>query len=79
MTMVESDIKIKTSDPDAEESDDGFSHIVRKDDVARGYVEGVPIKALCGRVFVPSKDPESLPTCAICLRAHSQLGRSSAN
>jgi hypothetical protein len=32
-----------------------------------GRLNGTPVKALCGHVFVPSRDPESLPTCQKCL------------
>lgn len=29
---------------------------------------GKPVTALCGRVFVPTRDPERLPLCPDCKR-----------
>jgi hypothetical protein len=45
---------------------DRFAHYVRQDDAMRGYVEGRPVRALCGKVWVPSRDPERYPLCPTC-------------
>jgi hypothetical protein len=45
---------------------DRFSHYCRKDDVARAYVTGEAITALCGKKWVPTRDPESYPICPTC-------------
>lgn len=29
-------------------------------------IEGTPIEALCGHVWVPSRDPKQLPVCQRC-------------
>ena len=29
-------------------------------------LNGTPVKALCGHVFVPSRDPRAVPSCAAC-------------
>jgi len=50
---------------DTGDSDD-LAHIVMKDDQMRGYVAGEAIEALCGRVFVPSRDYQRLPLCKAC-------------
>jgi Protein of unknown function (DUF3039) len=34
--------------------------------VLQARIEGTPITALCGHVFVPQRDPKSLPICPIC-------------
>ncbi|MCX7621109.1 MAG: DUF3039 domain-containing protein [Acidimicrobiales bacterium] len=46
---------------------DRFSHIVKKDDQMRGYVLGEAVTALCGKRWVPSRDPEKYPVCPTCL------------
>ena len=51
-----------TSDGDG----DGLAHIVTKDDQMKGYVTGAPIRALCGKVWVPSRDYQGLPVCPAC-------------
>jgi len=59
-TLGQTDSRTDTGD-----SDD-LAHIVMKDDQMRGYVAGEAIAALCGRVFVPSRDYEGLPVCEAC-------------
>ena len=53
----------KTSDGDS----DAVAHIVPKDQQMRGYVGGEPIRALCGKVWVPSRDYHGLPICQACV------------
>jgi Protein of unknown function (DUF3039) len=54
------------------ESDD-VAHIVMKSDQMRGYAAGEAIKALCGKVFVPSRDYEGLPVCQKCANERDRL------
>ena len=56
----------QVSDPDLEQGDPREAHIVRKGGVTEAYVLGTPLEALCGKVFVPSRDPKSLPVCEMC-------------
>jgi hypothetical protein len=50
--------------------DDGdherFSHYVSKDKLTEAMVEGTPVVALCGKVWVPSRDPQRYPVCPEC-------------
>ena len=43
-----------------------FSHYVRKDAIARAAVEGTPAIALCGKKWVPNRDPRNFPVCPEC-------------
>lgn len=43
-----------------------FSHYVPKDKLMAAMVEGTPVRALCGKVWVPSRDPQKFPTCPEC-------------
>ena len=53
--------------PVSEDGDhDRFAHIVRKDDQMKGYVMGEAVTALCGKVWVPSRDPDRYPVCPAC-------------
>ncbi|MFT4744946.1 MAG: hypothetical protein ACI9AD_000794 [Nitriliruptoraceae bacterium] len=45
---------------------DRFAHYVRKVDLMKAYVEGDAIIALCGKEWVPSRDPEKFPVCPSC-------------
>ncbi len=50
--------------------DDGdaerFSHYVPKDKLTEAMVMGTPVIALCGKVWVPSRDPQKFPVCPEC-------------
>lgn len=51
-----------------EGDEDAVAHIVTKDQQIKGYYEGKPIRALCGKVWVPSRDYQGLPVCRACAR-----------
>lgn len=61
------------------DDDDIVAHWARKADIARGAIEGTPVKALCGKLFVPMRDPERYRTCPECQRIYEQRGARSAN
>jgi hypothetical protein len=43
-----------------------FSHYVPKDTLTEAMVMGTPCVALCGKVWVPSRDPQRFPVCPEC-------------
>jgi len=43
-----------------------FSHYVPKDKLMDAMVNGTPVVALCGKVWVPTRDPERFPVCPEC-------------
>ena len=43
-----------------------FAHYVEKDQAAEAYIMGTPVIALCGKIWVPSRDPEKFPICPTC-------------
>lgn len=45
---------------------DKFSHYARKDKLTEAMVMGTPVVALCGKVWVPSRDPQKYPVCPEC-------------
>ena len=42
------------------------SHYVRKEKIVESAVLGTPVIALCGKVWVPGRDPEKFPICPTC-------------
>ena len=34
---------------------------------------GTPVKALCGKVWIPNRDPSSFPICPDCQDIHAKL------
>jgi hypothetical protein len=45
---------------------DRFSHYAPRDQLTEAMVMGTPVKALCGKVWVPSRDPQRYPVCPTC-------------
>ncbi|WP_349828810.1 DUF3039 domain-containing protein [Brevibacterium litoralis] len=43
-----------------------FSHYAPKDKIMEAMVMGTPVVALCGKVWIPSRDPERFPVCPRC-------------
>lgn len=55
------------SQPQAEEGDhERFAHYVKKDKILASAVMGEPVIALCGKVWVPNRDPSRFPVCPTC-------------
>ena len=52
-----------------------FSHYVPADTLTEAMVLGTPVVALCGKVWVPSRDPERFPTCPECQEIWESLSK----
>jgi hypothetical protein len=50
-----------------------FSHYVKKDRIIQSAVMGSAVVALCGKVWVPSRDPEKFPVCPDCKKIYEKL------
>lgn len=70
VSTLEPEVDVRPTTDDGDH--DRFAHICKKEDVARAYVTGEAIEALCGKKWVPSRDPEAYPVCEMCKEA---LGR----
>ncbi len=57
-------------DERTEQLEDGdherFSHYVAKRKLTKAMVFGSPVVALCGKVWVPSRNPDKYPVCPEC-------------
>ena len=52
---------------------DRFAHYVRKADIVRANVEGVAVVALCGKKWIPNRDPSRYLVCPTCKEIRSRL------
>lgn len=50
-----------------------FKHFVPKDKLTEAIINGTPVVALCGKVWVPSRDPERFPMCPSCQEIWDEL------
>ena len=72
-TLVQQPSTTTLTDEETETEDGPVAHIVktkRGEDAAakvlQARIEGTPLEALCGHVWVPSRDPKQLPVCERC-------------
>jgi Protein of unknown function (DUF3039) len=68
-TLTEERPQVSHGDGDHER----FAHYVDKDKIVESAVTGVPVVALCGKVWVPSRDPQRYPVCPTCKEIYDQL------
>lgn len=54
-----------------DEDDDRYAHYVRKDKIVESAVTGLPVTALCGKTWQPSRDPSGHPVCPVCAELHA--------
>jgi hypothetical protein len=52
---------------------DRYSHYVKKDKILSSALSGKPVIALCGKVWVPGRDPEKFPVCPSCKDIYEKL------
>jgi DUF3039 family protein len=50
-----------------------FSHYVRKEKILESALSGEPVTALCGKVWVPGRDPKKFPVCPTCKEIYEGL------
>lgn len=65
-TIPQTDEELQTGEP-------AMAHIVKTEPgetaaakILEARIYGTPIEALCGHVWVPSRDPKQLPLCQKC-------------
>lgn len=58
-------------------SDDGdherFSHYAPADEITVALIEGTPVVSLCGKVWVPHRDPQKYAVCPTCKEIYEGL------
>lgn len=59
---------VTTPRPDFREpgDDDKFAHYVDKNELMEATINGTPIQALCGKMWVPTRDALKFPVCPEC-------------
>jgi len=68
--------------PELREDDGGhdrYSHYVKKEKIVESAVTGKAVRALCGKKWIPSRDPEKYPVCPACKEIYDGLPRNSSD
>lgn len=70
-TIIEVDSETKTYNGSGDH--DVFAHYVDKVEMTRALIEGTPVIALCGKKWVPHRDPNKYPVCPTCKELFASL------
>lgn len=63
------DVNVAHDDGDHER----LSHYVSKAALEKAIFDGIPTLALCGKLWLPSKDPQRFPVCPECKDVYEQM------
>lgn len=69
MTDEQTKTRIWTEDGDHER----YAHYAPADEVTEALIMGTPVVALCGKVWVPHRDPDKYPVCPTCREMYEGL------
>jgi hypothetical protein len=69
--LPESDTRPDLSHGDGDH--ERFAHYVQKDKIMESAVSGTPVIALCGKVWVPNRDPKKYPVCPECKEIYESM------
>ncbi|MEU6882631.1 DUF3039 domain-containing protein [Streptomyces sp. NPDC046712] len=69
-TLVEPTPQVSHGDGDHER----YAHYVQKDKIMASALDGTPVVALCGKVWVPGRDPKKYPVCPMCKEIYESMG-----
>ena len=50
-----------------------YSHYVLKEKIVESAVTGKSVRALCGKKWIPGRDPMKFPICPICKEIHEGI------
>lgn len=52
---------------------DKFSHYVPKNKIMESAVTGKPVRALCGKKWLPNSNPDRFPVCPTCKAIYEKM------
>lgn len=69
LTQQDSKTRAWTDDGDHER----YAHYAPADEVTYALIEGTPVVAICGKVWIPFRDPQKYPICPTCKEIYEGL------
>lgn len=73
-TTLDRELEELLNQEQLEEGDhERFSHYVPKDKIVESALTGKPVRALCGKLWTPGRDPEKFPVCPTCKEIYEKL------
>ena len=75
-TQADTDTLTRPVEQDEDGDHDRFAHYIKKEKIVESAVTGKAVRALCGKKWVPSRDPQKFPICPICKEIYEGLKES---
>jgi hypothetical protein len=50
-----------------------FSHYADKNKIMESALTGKPVRAICGKMWIPGRDPQKFPVCPTCKEIYETL------
>lgn len=66
-------VEEQTDEMLTESGEPRYAHYADSTSVTEGYITGKAVLAVCGKLFVPSRDPKKFPVCPICKKVVEAL------
>ena len=74
LDVLDRELENLLEDENVDEGDhDKFSHYVPKDKILESAVTGKPVRALCGKKWLPNSNPDRFPICPSCKEIYEKL------
>ncbi|MFM6967400.1 MAG: DUF3039 domain-containing protein [Microbacteriaceae bacterium] len=74
LDVLDRELEKLIEDENVEDGDhDKFSHYVPKDKIIESAVTGKPVRALCGKKWLPNSNPDRFPVCPMCKEIYEKL------
>ncbi len=72
-TLLEQEVESTPRTSHGDGDHERFAHYVRKEKILESALSGDPVIALCGKVWVPGRDPQRFPVCPTCREIYGQI------
>jgi hypothetical protein len=65
--------ELRNDELNEDRDQDPIAPNVEKEKIVESAVTGKPVRALCGKVWVPRRDPEKFPVCPDCKAIYERM------
>jgi hypothetical protein len=72
-TLLEQEVEATPRTSHGDGDHERFAHYVRKEKILESALSGDAVIALCGKVWVPGRDPARFPVCPACKEIYDSM------
>jgi hypothetical protein len=65
-TLLEREVEATPRTSHGDGDHERFAHYVKKEKILESALDGKKVTALCGKKWIPSRDPNRFPVCPTC-------------